>query len=92
MDGLRVTALSVKGVNVPEKLRMLINDLKQSNTDVGFVQETHFKAGGFPLLQNRFFPCVYHASNQEAKTKGVSILISSRIPWSISDKCSDTRG
>lgn len=85
-----MTSLNVKGLNVPEKLKMLLSDLKHSNTDVGFVQETNFKAGNLSILQNRFFPCVYHAPNQEAKTKGASILISSRIPWSLTDKFLDT--
>lgn len=87
-----VTSLNAKGLNVPEKRRMFLNDLKQTRTDVAFVQETHFKGSGLPFIQNRFFPCVYHASNQEAKSKGLSILISSRVPWSLITRCFDTDG
>lgn len=87
-----VTSLNAKGLNVPEKRRMFLNDLKQIRTDVAFVQETHFKGSGLPFIQNRFFPCVYHASNQEAKSKGLSILISSRVPWSLITRCFDTDG
>lgn len=71
---------------------MLLNDLKHLNTDVGMVRETHLKVRVFPYLQNRYFPNVYHASNQEAKTKGVAILISNRIAWSLMDKCLDSGG
>lgn len=53
---------------------------------------THFKEGVYPYLQNRYFPNVYHASNQEAKTKGVAILILNRIPWPLTDKCLDPEG
>lgn len=87
-----VNSPNAKGLNVLEKRRMLLIDLKCSRTDVAFVQETNFKASGLLLLQNRFFPCGYHACNEEEKSKGVSILIPGRIPWSLMDRCSDTNG
>lgn len=92
MEGVKVTSLNAKGLNVPEKRRMLLNDLKRSSTDIAFVQETHFKTGGLPFLQNRFFLCTYHAVNQKAKSKGVSILISNRVPWSLTGKYLDKNG
>ena len=92
MEEVKITSLNVKGLNVPEKRKMLLNDLRRSGTDVAYVQETHFKAGRLPLLQNRFFPCVYHAPNQQAKSKGVSILISNRVPWCLVDKRVDPNG
>lgn len=85
-------SLNAKGLDVPEKRRMLLNDLKHLDADVAFVQETHFRVGRLSFLQNIFFPRAYHASNQEAKSKGVSILISNRVPWSLVDKCLDRNG
>lgn len=50
MDTVCVTFLNTKGLNVPKKRKMLLNDLKQTRTDVVFVQETHFKVGGLHFL------------------------------------------
>lgn len=69
--------LNVKGLNVvPEKHRMLLQDLKQSHSDVAYIQETHFKEGKAPTLKNSLHPFVYHAFNRTSKSRGVSILIS----------------
>lgn len=92
MEETRITSINAKGLNVPEKWKMLLNELKRSRTDVAFVQETHFKTGGLQFLHNRFFPCAYHAHNQTSKSKGVSILISNRIPWTLTDKRVDVNG
>lgn len=43
VDSIRVTSLNAKGLNNPEKRRMLLRDLKKSHADVAFIQETHFK-------------------------------------------------
>lgn len=89
---VRVTSINAKGLNVPEKRKMLLKELKRSRTDVAFMQETHFKTGGLPLLQNRFFPCTYHAQNQTSKSRGVSILISNPVSWSLIDRWLDVNG
>lgn len=60
---------------------MLIDDLKRTHTDIAFIQETHFKANKLPYLQCKLFPRTYHSTNPTAKSKGVSILISSKTPW-----------
>lgn len=89
---MHVTTLNAKGLNVPEKRNMLLNDLKRTCTDVAFVQETHFKAGGLPFLQNIFFSLCISCFIYQAKSKGVSILISSRISWSLTEKRLDLNG
>lgn len=65
---------------------MVLHDLKRMRVDVAFLQETHFRDDRLPLLRNRYFPLTYHATNIFAKSKGVSITISGKVPW----KCSDT--
>lgn len=51
MDGLRVLSLNAKGLNTPEKRKMLLHDLKASKTDIAFIQETHFRANKVPVLK-----------------------------------------
>lgn len=92
MDSIKVVSLNAKGLNIPEKRRMLLTDLRNSRADVAFIQETHFKHDKFPLLKNRFFPVAYHSTNPAAKTKGVSILISSRLPWQCQAALKDPEG
>lgn len=73
---MNVFSLNTKGLNVPEKRCMLLQDLKRHKTDLALLQETHFKSGNLPVLRNRYFPMVCHAMNGSTKTRGVSILIS----------------
>lgn len=89
VDSLKVTSLNVKGLNTPEKRRMLLHDLKKSRTDIAFIQEMHFKTDKSPVLQNRFFPRVYHSTNCNSKSRGVSILISNKVPWQYQDVLED---
>lgn len=81
MDTISIMSVNAKGLNTPEKRHIRLQDLKRSRIDIAFIQETHFKGHGFPLLRNRAFPIGYHATNPVAKTRGVSILISDKIPW-----------
>lgn len=86
MDGLKVFSLNAKGLN------MLLHDLKASKTDITFIQETHFRENKVPVLKNRFFPEIYHATNKFAKARGVSILLSSKFSWVCSESLLDERG
>lgn len=92
MASLNIVSLNVKGLNTPEKRRMLSNDMRRMEADIVFLQETHFREGSLPTLQNRFFPVVYHSRYTEAKSRGVSFLISSKIPWTLTEAKYDKEG
>lgn len=87
-----LTSINAKGLNIPEKRRILLGDLKRHRAQIAFVQETHFRSNNVPSLKNRDFPTVYHSTNPEAKTKGVSILIARTVPWTLIDSKIDTLG
>lgn len=38
--------------------------------DIALLQETHFRENRLPLLINREFPVVYHATNSVFKSRG----------------------
>lgn len=40
MDTLKIVSLNVKGLNTPEKRRMLLHDMCHSGADIVFLQET----------------------------------------------------
>lgn len=90
MDKLTIVTLNVKGLNVPEKRRMLLNDMNRLAADVVLLQETHFQENTFPILQNRFYPTEYHSTYPEAKSRGTSIP--ARIPWTLIAVQSDPMG
>lgn len=92
MEAVNVLSFNERGLNISEKRRMLFQDLHRLKTDLAFIQETHFKGDKFPLLQNKFFPKVYHSTNGNAKSRGVSILISRSVPWTYEDKRADPEG
>lgn len=77
---------------MPEKRRMLLYDMRCMKADIILLQETHFKENALPIFKNRFYPVVYHSMYTEAKSRGVSILISAKIPWTLIDTKSDKEG
>lgn len=92
MGVLNVVTLNAKGLNVPEKRRMLLNEMRHMKADIVLIQETHFREDKFPILKNRYYPTAYHSTHIAAKSRGVSIQISASIPWTLVDKKSDQAG
>lgn len=92
MDALNIMTLNTKGLNISEKRRMLLHDMQRMKADITLLQETHFRGDTFPVLKNRYYPTVYHSTYSETKSRGVSILISARIPWTLIDMKTDPLG
>lgn len=92
MDKIKIVSLNAKGLNIPEKRRMMLKDMRRLKEDVVLLQETHFRENTFPILKNRYFPIVYNSTNSEAKSRGVSILILAKLPCSLTDVRSDLLG
>lgn len=66
--------------------------MQRMNAEIILLQETHFRENTLPILKNRFYPTVYHSTYSEAKSRGVSILISATIPWTQLDVRTDPVG
>lgn len=54
MVTLKIVSLNVKGLNVPEKRRMLLHDLKHMHADVTFIEETYFRDASSLSLRTDF--------------------------------------
>lgn len=91
-NALNIVSLNVKGLNTPEKRRMLLHDMRRLKADVIFLQEKHFRNNCLPILKNRFYPVVYHSKYAKAKSRGVSILFSAKLPWTCIDTKTDGEG
>lgn len=88
----RVISWNMKGLNTPEKRSFTLLELHRLRGDIGFLQETHFKADSGPKLHNHKYLTAYNLCAEDSKTKGVSILIGKRVPWTWKATWSDQEG
>ncbi|CAH2249514.1 Hypothetical predicted protein, partial [Pelobates cultripes] len=44
--------LNVRGLNIPERRRLLLADMRRKGAGIVLLQETHFKRGGAPSLHD----------------------------------------
>lgn len=84
-----VVSHNVRGLNIPEKWLALLRELKKGRLHFAFLQETHFKTHNTPRLTDSYFTEAYHATNDLAKSKGVTILISKEANFELTDKLMD---
>lgn len=89
---LKICSINIRGLSTPEKRTQLLYSLQKTKAHITLIQEIHFRMDNIPKLHNKHFPTVYHASNKDAKSKGVSILISKQCPIQISDVHRDPLG
>ena len=83
---------NTKGLNIPEKRTSLLRELKRGKPHFVFLQETHFKTGQIQKLTDTYFTAAHHATNDKAKTKGVTILVSRDAPFTLTDRLIDPEG
>lgn len=70
---------------MPEKRISILRELKKGRSHFVFLQETHFKTNKVPKVTNAFFTEAHNATNDSAKSKGVSILIS-KLSFTLTDR------
>lgn len=87
-----VISHNVKGLNTPEKRSGLIRELKKGRPHFAFLQETHFKTHKVSKLTDHYFTEAYHATNDLAKSKRVSILVSREASFELTDRLTDPEG
>nr|ACO51577.1 Retrovirus-related Pol polyprotein LINE-1 [Aquarana catesbeiana] len=89
---LRCISLNVKGLNLPEKRSQVLSSLSKHKAHFIFLQETHFRSDAIPKLSNHIYRSAFHATNPDAKRKGISILISKHANFHLSDSLIDPAG
>lgn len=85
---LKCLSLNVKGLNRSQVLLALT----KHRAHFLLLQETHFRTDTIPKLTNHIYNKALHSTNSEAKTKGVSILISKFADFQLSDSRIDPEG
>ncbi|CAH2223250.1 Hypothetical predicted protein [Pelobates cultripes] len=78
---LRFWSNNIRGLNIPEKHTQLLRTLWSQRISVAFLQETHFKDGCAPALQDKRFPQGFFANHQDSKRSGVAILFAGTVPF-----------
>lgn len=89
---VKLYSLNIYGLNTSGKRSQLLLTLQKTKVDMVFLQETHFRSDNIPKLHSSFSSAAYHASNDESKSKGVSVLISKNCPIQIQDALKDKHG
>lgn len=87
-----VISHNVRGLNIPEKRATLLRELKKGKPHFVLLQETHFKTHHVQRLTDSNFTRAFHATNDLAKSKGVSILVSKDAPFELREQLTDTEG
>ena len=82
---------NVKSLNHPLKRSKVFAHLKQLKADVTFLQETHLRATDYFRLRGRGVGHVFHSSFC-SKARGVAILISNNVPFTVSKVETDSAG
>ena len=77
---ITISILNVNGLNAPIKRHRLENWIKNQNSSVCCIQETHLTGKGTQRLKINGWRKIYQA-NGEQKIAGVAILISDKIDF-----------
>uniref|UniRef100_A0A803J671 Reverse transcriptase domain-containing protein n=1 Tax=Xenopus tropicalis TaxID=8364 RepID=A0A803J671_XENTR len=88
---LHIVSVNVKGLNSPQKRKMVLNWARESKIDILCLQETHFKAHTQVMLKSSLYSDAFYA-NAPVKKNGVAILIRNTIPISVKETYQDPHG
>ena len=90
-SSIRFLSWNVKGMNSPIKRSKILTHLKRLNTDIAFLQETHFRNRDHIRLKCPWVGDIFH-STFDSKARGVAILINKRVNFSVSKTITDKNG
>lgn len=87
----RFITWNVKGMNGPNKRAKIFSHLKNLNSEIIFLQETHLKIADKVRLRKNWVGQSFH-SNFNIKARGAAILIHKKILFTPSQTISDPQG
>ncbi len=88
---VNLVSWNVKSLNHPVKRRKVLSHLKQLNTDIAFLQETHLNTFDHFRLRGGWVGQLFH-SNFHSKSRGTAILISKTVSFVMSKIEADPAG
>lgn len=91
VGALTFSSWNVKGLNNPVKRSKALCHLKSVNTDIIFLQETHFKNDSHSKLRARWIGQSFHSSFA-SKARGTAVLIRKGVPFKHRATITDKEG
>lgn len=88
---IKISSWNVNGLGSYVKRRKVLNYLKQRDSDVVMLQETHLLEKDTSRIHDRWINCTYH-NNFTQKKQGVSILFSKKINVRVEEEYRDKEG
>lgn len=92
MIDFNCATFNANGLNIPSKRGQTLQIFKKQNTDVLFIQETHFKKNFTPTSKHSFYKQWFNACTPSQRRKGVAILIGKNLPFVKSEVLTDPEG
>lgn len=89
MASLKVVSYNVMGLRSPLKRKMILGQLKQTNCQIAFLQETHLSDAEHEKLKRSWADKVYF-SHPSWRKKEMSILIHRQVNFTLSKIHKDT--
>ncbi|CAH2297156.1 Hypothetical predicted protein [Pelobates cultripes] len=89
---LRILTQNCRGLNIPERRTHLLRELKQKHIAVALIQETHFKEGAAPKLQNKHYPNNYFSNHSTSHKAGTAILLAAELEFKELERSQDSHG
>lgn len=80
-----VISHNVRGLTISEQCSIMLQELKKGRPNFVFLQETHFKMHHLSKLVNHYFTKAFHVTNNNSRSKGVSILVSNELLEQMAD-------
>jgi len=88
---VKCVSWNVKSLNHLVKFKKMTTHLKQLNTDIAFLQETHIHSVNNLRLSRGWAGQVFQ-SNFQVKASGVAIMINNNVQFTVSDVQTDSAG
>lgn len=89
---INVVTWNINGCSTPAKRKKILTYLRSKNTDVAFIQETHFRKEDEALKMKRDWVGKVFHNSVSSKSCGVAILINKRLNFVLSREFKDSDG
>lgn len=89
---INIVSWNINGCSTPAKRKKILTYLKSKDTDVAFIQETHFKNEDEALKMKRDWVGKVLHNSVSSKSCGVVILVNKRLNFILSKEFKDSDG
>lgn len=92
MSPCKVVTYNVKGLHSPQKRKKILDQLKQMNCSIAYLQETHLSEAEHKKLNKSWASQVFYSSHKSGRRRGVAILIHRSLQFCLDSSFQDKEG